>query len=116
MPGGFAGRLPEEWFTGPAVVTVDREEITIVGTLSVPEEDAPGPGFAEGRIKRFREQTRERRIEVAREAEHRFQRKGARGVPCGAVREMFTTLSRPGSTRLAPSERPAPAPLPAAST
>src|SRR5258708_22891466 len=105
MPGGFAGRLPEEWFTGPAVVTVDREEITIVGTLSVPEEDAQGIGFAEGRIKRFREQTRERRIEIAREAEHRFQRKVAWGVACGDVSEMFTTLSGPVMTPLRQSGR-----------
>jgi hypothetical protein len=87
------------------VVTVDREEITIVGTLPVPEEDAQGPGFAEGRIKRFREQTRERRIEIAREAEHRFQRKVAWGVAYGDVSEMFTTLSVPVMTRLRQSER-----------
>ena len=103
--GWFAGRLPEEWFTGPAVVTVDREEITIVGTLSVPEEDAPGPGFAEGRIKRFREQTRERRIEIAREAEHRFRRKVSWGVTCADATEMFTTLSVPVMTRLRQPER-----------
>ena len=36
IQGWFAGRLPDEWFTGPAEVTVDREEITIVGTLPEP--------------------------------------------------------------------------------
>jgi hypothetical protein len=103
--GWFAGRLPDEWFTSPAVVTVDREEITIVGTLPVPEQDKQAEGFAEGRIKRFREQTRERRIEIAREAERRFQRKVAWGATAGDVSEMFTTLSVPVMTRLRQPER-----------
>jgi hypothetical protein len=107
----FAGRLPDEWFTGPAEVNVDREEITIVGTLSAPEADSADEGedaalaAAEGRIKRFREQTREQRIEIAREAEHRFRRKVAWGARCGAHDEMFTTLSVPVMTRLRQSER-----------
>ncbi len=29
----FAGRLPDGWYTGPAEVTVDDDEILIVGTL-----------------------------------------------------------------------------------
>jgi hypothetical protein len=108
--GWFAGRLPDEWFTQGAVVTVDREEITIVGDLPEPEPDDNGgaaerTAAAEGRIKRFREQTRERRIEIAREAEHRFQRKVAWGVTCGGVSEMFTTLSVPVMTRLRQPER-----------
>jgi len=40
----FAGRLPDEWFTEPAEVIVDREEITIVGTLSAPEAGAAQGG------------------------------------------------------------------------
>ena len=112
----FAGRLPDEWFTEPAEVIVDREEITIVGTLSAPEAGpAEGEGgedgaaavraAAEGRIKRFREQTREQRIEIAREAEHRFRRKVAWGARCAGYDEMFTTLSVPVMTRLRQSER-----------
>jgi hypothetical protein len=109
----FAGRLPDEWFTGPAEVTVDREEIIITGNLPLPEtaEGQPGPGedaaraAAEGRVKRFREQTREQRIEIAREAERRFRRKVAWGARCGDVEEMFTTLSVPVMTRLRQSER-----------
>ena len=60
---------------------------------------------AEGRIKRFREETREQRIEIAREAEHRFRRKVAWGARCGDLDEMFTTLSVPVMTRLRQSER-----------
>jgi hypothetical protein len=110
----FAGRLPDEWFTEPAEVIVDREEITIVGTLSAPEAgpadgedgaEAAALAAAEGRIKRFREQTREQRIEIAREAERRFRRKVAWGARCAGHDEMFTTLSVPVMTRLRQSER-----------
>src|ERR1700739_4139734 len=100
----FTGRLPDEWFSAPAQVTVDREEITIVGTLPEPESD-DADAAAEGRIKRFREETRTRRIEIAREAERKFGRKVAWGARCGNVSEMFTTLSVPVMTRLRQSER-----------
>ena len=60
---------------------------------------------AEGRIKRFREDTRARRIEIAREAERKFGRKVAWGARCGDLGEMFTTLSVPVMTRLRQSER-----------
>jgi hypothetical protein len=102
----FAGRLPDEWFTAPAEVIVDREEITVIGTLPEPEPDEVGTSAAaEGRIKRFREDTRARRIELAREAEHRFGRKVAWGARCGSVTEMFTNVSVPVMTRLHQSER-----------
>jgi hypothetical protein len=115
----FAGRLPDGWFTEPAEVTVDREEISVVGTLSAAGAGAADGGdggrdgedadaaraAAEGRIKRFREQTREERIEIAREAEHRFRRKVAWGARCAGQVEMFTTLSVPVMTRLRQSER-----------
>ena len=105
----FTGRLPADWFAAAPDIQVDREEITIIGTL-----DAPGPSggseaeravAAEGRIGKFREETRSRRIEIAREAEHRFRRKVSWGVTCGPVSEMFTTLSVPVMTRLRQSER-----------
>jgi hypothetical protein len=103
--GWFAGRLPGEWFGEAAEVVVDREEITVVGKLPISAEEAEESGFAAGRIKRFREDTRERRIEIAREAERRFRRKVAWGVECGATSEMFTTLSVPVMTRLRQAER-----------
>ena len=114
IKGWFAGRLPGEWFTEPADIVVDREEITIVGTLPGPETSAEGTAqateaeksaAAEGRIKRFREDTRSRRIEIAREAEHRFRRKVAWGARCAGHSEMFTTLSVPVMTRLRQPER-----------
>jgi len=60
---------------------------------------------AEGRIRRFREESRASRIEIAREAEHRFRRKVSWGVTCADVTEMFTTLSVPVMTRLRQPER-----------
>jgi len=105
------GRLPDTWFTGPAEVTIDREEIVVVGTLAAPEGvqgEPDGPELTEaahGRISRFREDTRAERIAVAREAEHRFGRKIAWGAECGPVRGVFTNLAVPVMTRLRQSER-----------
>ncbi|MDQ1711379.1 MAG: hypothetical protein QOE45_829 [Frankiaceae bacterium] len=107
-PGWFAGRLPE-WFTGAPEVTIDRDEIVVVGTLSPPEVeggDAATIAAAEaGRIKRFREETRDARIDIAREAEHRFGRNVAWGATAGATTELFTTASVPVMTRLRQPER-----------
>ncbi len=100
----LVGRLPDEWFSGPADVTVDREEITITGTLPEPESDDVDAA-AEGRIKRFREETRARRIDIASEAERKFGKKVAWGARCGSVTEIFTALSVPVMTRLRQSER-----------
>jgi len=105
----FGGRLPGDWFITAPDVQVDREEITVVGTLSDPAaagaSAAERSAAAEGRIRRFREETRNRRIEIAREAEHRFRRKVSWGVACGGETEMFTTLSVPVMTRLRQQER-----------
>jgi hypothetical protein len=105
----FTGRLPDEWFTGAPEVTVDREEILVVGELpALTEEfaDEAATAAAEsGRISRFREDTREHRIEIARQAEHRYQRKVAWGAKVGGTVELFTTLSVPVMTRLRQPER-----------
>jgi hypothetical protein len=60
---------------------------------------------AHGRISRFREDTRDERIAIAREAEHRFGRKIAWGAECGPVRGLFTNLAVPVMTRLRQQER-----------
>ena len=67
--------------------------------------DAERAAAAEGRIRRFREETRGRRIEIAREAEHKFRRKVSWGVTCAGHQELFTTLSVPVMTRLRQPER-----------
>jgi hypothetical protein len=107
--GWFSGRLPGDWFTATPDIGVDREEITVVGTLAAPDTAAASgaerTAVAEGRIRRFREETRGRRIEIAREAEHKFRRKVSWGVTCADTTELFTTLSVPVMTRLRQPER-----------
>jgi len=124
--GWFTGRLPGGWFAGAPEILVDREEITVIGRLASPGAPAgPGGGAAaadaaggpaerpaaeakaaaEGRARRFREQTRDARMEIAREAEHAFGRKVSWGVVCDSHKVMFTTLSIPVMTRLRQSER-----------
>src|SRR5438552_8498794 len=108
--GWLAGRLPQDWFEGTPEIVIDREEITVVGTLPAPEV-AEGASETEkeaaqaGRIREFRERTRDRRIEIARELEHRGRRKVAWRAVCGERRELFTTLSVPVMTRLRQAER-----------
>ena len=111
ITGWLRGRLPDAWFTGPAQVTVDREEILVIGTLASPEGvegDPDGPEITEaahGRISRFREDTRQERISIAREAEHRFGKKVAWGAECGPATVVFTHLAVPVMTRLRQPER-----------
>ncbi len=98
--GWFTRRLPEEWFEGAPMVVIDREEITVIGHLPSPAATAattdegtkaastaaategtaePSGADAEaaaiGRSRRFRQETRDARIEIAREAEQAFRRK-----------------------------------------
>ncbi len=111
--GWFTGRLPEEWRAEPAQVDVDREEVTVVIAVADPELGADGSAAElqaarAGRAKAFREDTRERRMEIAREAEHRFGRKVSWGVTVGGEeghRELFTHLAAPVMTRLRQPER-----------
>ncbi|MFG1700860.1 hypothetical protein [Nonomuraea sp. NPDC049309] len=106
--GWFAGRLPDGWFTGAPEIIIDREEIAVIGTLPDPPQDVPEAERAaliDGLVRRFREETRERRIEIAREAEHKFRQKVSWGVVCGGETVMFTTLSVPVMTRLRQAER-----------
>jgi hypothetical protein len=110
LRGWFSGRMPGDWFTEAPEIKLDREEITIIGALPAPDAaqdatDAERAAAAEGRSRRFREETRQQRIEIAREAEHRFGRKVSWGVVCGEKRVMFTTFSVPVMTRLRQTER-----------
>jgi hypothetical protein len=104
------GLLPDDWFTEPPEVVVDRDEVLVVGRLAEPTlaEDAPEADRAaaeSGRISQFRESTRDRRIRLAQQIEHRYGRKAAWGARCGGSRELFTTLSAPVMTRLRQPER-----------
>jgi hypothetical protein len=109
-PAWFAGRLPDDWFVGEPTVTVDREEIIVVGELPEPEvakdaDSAAQAAAAAGRIGRFREDTREERMQIADEAEARYGRKVAWGASIGDARTLFTHLAVPVMTRLRQDER-----------
>jgi len=110
VAGWFAGRVPDDWFVGPPEVTVDREEILVVGTLVEPEypagaDDAGRAAARRARIKRFREDTRQQRVAIASEAERSAGRKVAWGARCGDEEQIFTSLSVPVMTRLRMPER-----------
>jgi hypothetical protein len=103
IAGWVRGRLPKDWYADVAV-TVDRDEIVVTGALSDTDgvSDAAGE---EGRIARFREQTRAERIGIAQEAESRFGRTIAWGATAGGSTQLFTSLSVPVMTRLRQPER-----------
>src|ERR1700694_39791 len=106
----FTSRVPKAWFVGPPEVDADGEEILVVGTL--PDVELAAGTSEEGiaaaraaRIQRFREETRDDRVRIAREAERQFGRKVAWGARCGDEPRIFTTLSVPVMTRLRMNER-----------
>jgi hypothetical protein len=109
----FQTRIPAEW-TGPPdkekaegksekggagsagkpTISVDDDEIVVV---------VPVAGDLD--VYKFREETRPVRMEIASEAEGRFERKVSWGVRTGDEERMFTTLSMPAMTRLRFRER-----------
>lgn len=108
--GWFAGRIPADWFSGPLELSGDREEIVVTGeladvALTKGASDAEKAAARSSRADAFREETREQRMRIAADAEHRFERKVAWGVVVGGERHMFTTLSVPVMTRLRLRER-----------
>lgn len=132
VPDWFAGRLPDNWFTGPPIIEIDRDEIVVIGELPIPQpekaklekpaEEAEAGDEAsvdlgkqasdkvpnatkEGAIARFRESTRPARMQIAGEAQHRYGRSVAWGVSVDGERIMFTQLAVPVMTRLRQSER-----------
>jgi hypothetical protein len=90
----FTARIPAGWFTGPARIEDDDDEILCVGTL--PAGTGPRP---------FREDTRAERVAIAEEAEARFRRKVSWGVEHDGATTLFTTLTIPAMTRLRLPER-----------
>ena len=91
----FAGRLPDGWFTGAPEVTLEGDQIVVVGTLG---EVSLGSGATadakaaagKGRISRFREETRRERIWIARETEGLFKKNVTWGAASGSARVTFT--------------------------
>ena len=108
--GWFTGRVPEEWQHASVDVVVDREEIIVRLTLPDVEllAEAAGAEADEaraGRTKAFREDTRTKRMAIAREAEHRFDRKVSWQVSVGDRTELFTHVAAPVMTRLRQPQR-----------
>ena len=100
MPDAWSGTAPE--------VTVDRDEVVVVLRLPAPQTEGDAAVVAEaeaGRVARFREETRDARMALAREAQHRYGRPVAWGAQAGATRVLFTTQSVPVMTRLRQPER-----------
>ena len=108
--GWITGAIPDGWFTEPPQIVVDRDEIVIVGRLATPElgadtTAADRAAAATGRIHQYREDSREHRIRIAQQVEHRYRRKVSWGARCGDTEELFTHLSAPVMTRLRQPER-----------
>lgn len=106
----FNDRLPAGWFTGPAVVMADREEILVIGPLEEPvvagASDTTAAAAARAAcVKRYREQTRDARIRIAGEAEHLFDRKVSWGASVGEETYVFSSTAVPVMTRLRIGER-----------
>jgi hypothetical protein len=107
----LTGRLPANWVNAqPADVVIDRDEITITLTVVQPElakgaSDVDTAEAADGRIAGFRDETRDKRVSIAREAEHRFERKVSWAVRIGEHTQLFTHVAAPVMTRLRQPER-----------
>jgi hypothetical protein len=106
----ITGALPDDWFSAPPEVVIDRDEVLAVGRLPEPTlaedaSDADRAAAEAGRIAQFRENTRDRRIQIAQQVEHRYRRKMSWGAACGGTTELFTNLSAPVMTRLRQPDR-----------
>jgi hypothetical protein len=113
LAGPGAGTQPSPGAAGEAAEPAAGSGGTTAGGPAAEPESAEGAAAAGseaaaaalGRARRFREETRDARIEIAREVEHMFSRKVSWGVICEGRKVMFTTLSVPVMTRLRQSER-----------
>ncbi len=103
----FAGSLPDGWFSGPATIQFDRDEILVTGTLPMPEvaEGDDQAIAAHARIAAFREDTREQRMAIAERAQGLYLRHVSWAVTCGDKHAAFTTASIPVMTRLGMEDR-----------
>ena len=110
LRGWFAGRLPDDWFSGAPEVTVDREEILVVGEIpdvkaAKGASEAEAAAARESRVDAFREETRRQRMDIAEDAQRRFRRHVSWGARVGGETHLFTTATVPVMTRLRMRER-----------
>jgi hypothetical protein len=90
--------IPGGWFEGPPELTIDDDEILLVGILA-------GAGPGDGDPGAFREATRAARMEIADRVQPATGRSVAWGVTTGADTTVFTSLGVPVMTRLRINER-----------
>src|ERR1700730_12244910 len=88
VSGGSPAPLPEGLYKSPPIISSDRDEILIVGEIDEPELAADATegtraAARSARIARFRGDTRDARVQVARDAERLFGRKVSWGARCG---------------------------------
>jgi hypothetical protein len=108
VKGWFSGRLPAEWQESPADISIDRDEIVVtlrLADVSGGGSDAETEEARAGRASAFREETREQRMEIAREAQRRYDRTVSWGVAIGDHQELYTHLASPTMTRLRQPQR-----------
>jgi hypothetical protein len=108
VTGWFAGRLPGEWTVESPQVTVDREEITVVLSIedvAAGESEVATAEARAGRARGFREDTRQERMKIAREAQHRYERTVSWGLRVGEHEELWTHVAAPVMTRLRQPQR-----------
>lgn len=99
----FASHLPAGWFASAPEVTYDDDEILVVGRLPqapAGESNETREALDAASIRRFRDETRDQRIRIAREAQRTFGRTVSWGAACGDARRLFTTARVPVGTRL----------------
>lgn len=103
----FAGRLPGAWYATVPTITIDREEILVVGELSpdANEDSTPSAAAAQGRISRWRQDTRGERMAIAEDAQARYRRTVSWGASLAGETTLFTHLAVPTMTRLRQPER-----------
>ncbi|HIW62571.1 MAG TPA: hypothetical protein H9881_08955 [Candidatus Stackebrandtia excrementipullorum] len=106
----IAARVPDEWFKAVPEVSADRDELIIIGPLEEPVHetdatDADRAAAEEAVISRFREQTRDQRVRISQQIQHRYQRRASWGASCGTTRIVFTHQTIPVMSRLRQPER-----------
>jgi hypothetical protein len=108
----FAGRVPATWYTSSPTITIDSDEIQVVGTLAPPQLSGEAGDdevrvAEQARISGFREESRLARMRIADEAQPAFRRAVSWGAECGGSRVLFTTAGVPVMTRLRMDDRQA---------
>lgn len=106
----LVGRIPQEWSVDPQEVRVDDDEVLVVAHLPAVElgeeaTEAERSTAESARIGGYREESRERRMQIADEGAEAFGRIVSWGATCGGTTELFTTASVPVMTRLRIDER-----------